>query len=102
MDSIILGEIYYGIQVLSPGNKKHRLEKWFGVYVQNFDCLPWDDQSAMCWGELMAQLKVQGKTMPLKDSYIAASALRHGLILATRNVADFKLVEVSVVNPFEV
>jgi predicted nucleic acid-binding protein len=39
--------------------------------------------------------------MPIKDSLIAASALQHGLTVATRNVADYKLVGVKLVNPFD-
>ena len=40
--------------------------------------------------------------MPIKDSMIAATALVHGLTVATRNSADFKKAGVSVVNPFSV
>jgi len=38
--------------------------------------------------------------MPLKDSMIAASALTHGLTVATRNVEDFWNAGLLVVNPF--
>ena len=39
--------------------------------------------------------------MPVKDNQIAATALLHDLIVATRNVADYRNAGVSVVNPFE-
>ena len=29
VDPIILGEIRYGIHLLPPGNRRHRLERWF-------------------------------------------------------------------------
>jgi predicted nucleic acid-binding protein len=35
------------------------------------------------------------------DSLLAATALAHGLSVATRNVADFLPCGVPVVNPFE-
>lgn len=38
--------------------------------------------------------------MPVKDSLIAATALVHGLIVATRNQADFKKADVDIINPF--
>jgi hypothetical protein len=38
--------------------------------------------------------------MPIKDSLIAATALAHGLTVATRNVRDFKKAGVKVVDPF--
>lgn len=39
--------------------------------------------------------------MPIKDSLIAATALMHGLAVATRNRAHFEAAGVEVVDPFE-
>jgi len=36
----------------------------------------------------------------MKDSLIAATALAHNLIVATRNVADFRHAGVRLENPF--
>jgi toxin FitB len=38
---------------------------------------------------------------PYRDSLIAATALVHGLTVATRNLADFEPMAVSVVNPWD-
>jgi predicted nucleic acid-binding protein len=38
--------------------------------------------------------------VPLIDGLIAATALTHGLTVATRNVRDFRASGVQVVNPF--
>jgi hypothetical protein len=38
--------------------------------------------------------------MPIKDSLIAATALVHGMTVATRNVRDFRRAGVKIVNPF--
>jgi len=38
--------------------------------------------------------------MPIKDSLIAATALVHGLIVATRNRDDFQKSGIRVINPF--
>jgi predicted nucleic acid-binding protein len=46
-----------------------------------------------------AQLHVPD-TRPERDAYIAATALEHGLIVATRNVADFEPMGVALVNPW--
>lgn len=37
---------------------------------------------------------------PERDAYIAATALELGLIVATRNVADFEPIGVALVNPW--
>jgi len=38
---------------------------------------------------------------PYRDSLIAATALVHGLVVATRNRADFERMAVPVLNPWE-
>jgi len=38
---------------------------------------------------------------PLRDALIAATALVHGMTVATRNVADFEPTGVGIVNPWE-
>jgi predicted nucleic acid-binding protein len=35
----------------------------------------------------------------MPDSFIAATARRHGLIIATRNVADYRRLGLKVMNP---
>lgn len=37
---------------------------------------------------------------PERDAFIAATALVHGMIVVTRNVADFKSTGVKIVNPW--
>ena len=39
--------------------------------------------------------------MPIKDCLIAATALAHGLTVATRNTDDFRNAGLTVENPFE-
>ena len=42
-----------------------------------------------------------GQRMPVEDSYIAATARRHGLTIATGNDRDFKRPGLKVFNPFK-
>jgi len=52
------------------------------------------------WARLLAGLKKNGLAMPVKDSLIAATALAHNLIVATRNVVGFRHAGVCLENPF--
>jgi predicted nucleic acid-binding protein len=101
VDAIILGELRIGILALRGGHKRARLEAWFETVVQTIDCLPWDSAVSMRWAHLVVELKQKGRTLPVLDSMIAATALVHGLILATHNIRDFRTAGIQVVDPFD-
>lgn len=101
IDPIILGEVRFGILLLPKGKRRTRLEKWFDGGVQRLHCLPWEAETGSRWALLLANLRASGRAMPIKDSLIAATALVHGLAVATRNTSDFAKADVEVINPFE-
>jgi predicted nucleic acid-binding protein len=100
VDSIILGELCIGILALAPGRKRRQLEQWFDALMQTIECLPWDATISRRWAKLVVDLKQKGKTMPLLDGMIAATALHHDLTIATRNTRDFKKAGLKVFDPF--
>ena len=100
VDPIILGEVRFGILLLSKGKRRTSLERWFDAGVQRLHCLPWEAETGLRWAALVAALRQSGRAMPIKDSLIAATALVHGLPVATRNRADFENAGVRVVDPF--
>lgn len=100
VDPVILGEVRFGILLLPRGKRRQRLEIWFDEGVRRIHCLPWDASTGLRWAELLAALRAHGRAMPIKDSWIAATALRHGLTVATRNRKDFEAARVNVVDPF--
>jgi predicted nucleic acid-binding protein len=65
-------------------------------------CLPCETDFGARLAELLASLRASGRAMPIKDSLIAASALVHGLIVATRNRTEFEKAGVKIVDPFVV
>ncbi len=100
VDPIILGELRFGILILSKGQRRKRLEEWFEAGLQQLHCLAWDAECGRRWAQLLADLRASGMTMPIKDSLIAATALVHGLTVVTRNRSDFERAEVEILNPF--
>ena len=101
VNSIILGELQFGIFILPAGHKRTQLLKWFEEGVKRFPSFDFDTQTANSWARLLAKLRQKGRAMPIKDSMIAATAKIHKLTVSTRNVADFENADVKVVNPFE-
>ena len=100
VDPIILGELRFGILLLAPGRRRARLERWFKAGVERIHCIPWEVVVGLRWAELLADLRRSGRSMPVKDSLIAATALVHGLTVATRNRSDFEQAGVEIVDPF--
>ena len=100
VDPVILGELRFGILILPQGKKRRALERWFDAGAARLHCVPFDADTALKWAELLASLRRTGKAMPIKDSLIAASAIIHGLTVATRNRIDFVKAGVHVVDPF--
>jgi predicted nucleic acid-binding protein len=97
---IILGELEFGILLLPAGRKRTKLLKWFTAGVGKLNVVDFDSATAGSWAQLLAELRRNGRAMPVKDSLIAASARQHQLTIATRNVARFQSAGVQVVNPF--
>ena len=90
-------------QIVLPAEirRRARLERWFDDGVDRLQCLPWDAATGLRWAGLVADLRASGAAMPIKDSLIAATALAHGLVVASRNRTDFVKAGVDVFDPFE-
>ena len=100
VDPIILGELRFGILLLRKGNKRSELERWFDASAQRLHCLSWEAETGLRWGQLLAELRGSGRSMPIKDSFIAATALVHDLTVVTRNPADFEKAGLRIIDPF--
>jgi predicted nucleic acid-binding protein len=100
---LTLGELRKGIGKLKASARKKALSTWMDQIVLSAQerILPIDYETAAIWGEIAARGERKGRPIPAVDGLIAATALRHGLHLMTRNVADFELTGVLLVNPWE-
>jgi predicted nucleic acid-binding protein len=101
VSTLTLAEIVKGIHLLAQGKKRRDLEAWFEELVASFAgrVLPVDESVARAWGAFYAKHQRQGRLLSF-DSLLAATALAHGLTLATRNAVDFP-ADVSVINPWQ-
>jgi hypothetical protein len=99
VDPVILGEIRFGILLLPRGTRRQRLERWFDEGVGRLRCVAWEAPTGLRWAQLLADLRRAGRSMPIKDSWIAATALAHGVPLATLDRRDFEAAGVELVEP---
>jgi predicted nucleic acid-binding protein len=99
LSAVTLGEIQAGIELTREQDKgkADEIEAWLGSVSEAYNVLPMDAAVFRAWARLMHR---KSDTL-YEDAMIAATAKVHGLTVATRNVADFKALEIEVFNPFE-
>ena len=97
----VIGEIQAGISLLPDGPKRRALQSWFSRLVEAMEgrILNFNASVATVWGRQEAEFSQKGCLMPMPDSFIAATARRHNLTIATRNTADYTRPGLKVFSP---
>lgn len=97
---ISVEELAYGV-AHAPESRRARLATWFDAMIETIDrILDVTPPIARAAGELRAARDASGRPVAQADMLICATALVHGLTLATRNRGDFDGCGVVVVDPF--
>ena len=98
---VVLGEIRRGIELIARRDKPQAssLERWYASIRQQLaDRVLGVDEAVMIqWSKISVP-----DPLPAYDGLIAATALVHGMTIASRNTADFRRVGVSVIDPWTV
>ncbi len=102
ISAMTVGEIRRGILLLPEGRRRAELEAWEGRVLRLFAgrILPLDGAILHHWALLTVRRQRLGRPLWGNDGFIAATAARHGLILATRNVDDFTGMDLTVLDPW--
>ena len=97
-----VGEITKGIVVLRESRKKRALQTWLQALERHYSdrILPADPETSHIWGELTAAAQKVGKMIATSDGVMAATALRHGLHVMTRNTEHFEPTGALLLNPW--
>jgi predicted nucleic acid-binding protein len=99
LSAVTVGEIQAGIEITREQDRRkaEALETWLDEIVATFSVLPMDAAVFREW----ARLKDRKSDSLLEDAMIAATAIVHGLTVATRDVRDFEGFGVLLLNPFD-
>ena len=95
---VTLEEAHFGL-AWQPNTRK--LALFNGLLAQMHTVYAISPSIAQRGGALRGQFQAQGITRSAPEMLIAATAIEHQLVLATRNVRDFMGCGVQVINPFE-
>jgi len=99
--SVVIGQLAYWVRT-KEGKQREALQAWLSRLTDAMHGRIYGFNTAIAhvWAEQQWELEKSGHPMPIEDSYIAATARRHDLIIATGNVRDFQRPGLKVFNPF--
>jgi predicted nucleic acid-binding protein len=101
---LTLAEYQKGLHHLGPGDPlRSKIERLALQIEERFTgrILPVSDQIALRWGAISGEVKrLSGHSPAVIDTMLAATAIEHGLYLATRNTAHLIHSGAIVFNPW--
>lgn len=84
INPIVIGELFFGFR---SGDKEQRNRKQLNEFLESprVSILPLTEHTSDFFALIATQLKNDGNPIPSNDVWIAASAMEHGLMLATKD-----------------
>lgn len=100
--AVVIAQLAYWVRS-KEGKQRELLQAWLTKLIDAMHgrIHGFNISVAHVWAEQELALDKAGKRMPVEDSYIAATARRHGLTIVTGNDKDFRRPGVKVFNPFK-
>lgn len=100
--TVVIAQLAYWVRT-RDGRRRSLLQAWLTRFQESLEgrILSFNSATAHVWAEQKFLLAQKGHSMPVEDSYIAATARRHGFTIVTGNDKDFRHCGVKVFNPFQ-
>lgn len=100
ISAVTIGELQAGVEMTRDQDpiKADEIERWIDLVAETYNVLPMDARAFRSWARLMHRRS----NASIEDAMIAATADVHGLTIVTRNVRDFALFRMKILNPFSV
>lgn len=99
ISAVTIGELQRGVERVRKHDpsKGDEIHAWIGKLGDAYEIVASEAADFRLWAYLM----VGRANHTWEDALIAATARNRGLTVATRNVQDFRGLDVEVINPFE-
>jgi predicted nucleic acid-binding protein len=102
--TVTQAEMFYGVEMLPAGQRRDTL---LAAIIATFDAefagriLPFDSDAARAFAAIAAACRRAGRPMGPLDAQIAAIAHSREAPIATRDVSDFDMCGVPVIDPWQ-
>jgi predicted nucleic acid-binding protein len=103
LTATVVGELAFGVATLPHGRRRSAFELWLRDLVRERFAgriLAYDADAALIYGGIVAAARAQGREPKIGDAQVAAVARREGMAVATRNIGDFELLGVEIIDPW--
>lgn len=99
--AVVIAQLAFWVRT-KEGRQRQALQAWLTRLVEAMHgrIHGFNVSVAHVWAEQEHLLQRAGQRMPVEDSYIAATARRHGLTIVTGNDHDFRRPGLKIFNPF--
>jgi tRNA(fMet)-specific endonuclease VapC len=86
---VTVSELLHGVHRADEPKRRARRSAFVEAVIDRFPLLQIDLPTARTHAELWANLAASGRLIGVHDQWLAATALAHGLAVATTNVREF-------------
>lgn len=103
LSALVLHELEFGLLLLPRGSRRDALHRVLSEFIRNYEdrVLPVDETAAVWAARFRAEARERGRPLDLGDALIAGTAKAYDLSVATRNVVDFRELDLVVTNPWD-
>lgn len=98
---VTVSELLHGVHRAAPDHVRIRRQVVVDALLGAIEQLPITSRVARVHAQIWADLQSKGQVIGAHDLWIAATALAHGLVLATANTSDFERVPALELLPIE-
>jgi toxin FitB len=100
---VSLAEIRFGIERIASLDRRADLNDWLAHRIRPMfgqRALPLSEDVMLRWRQLVEEGRKTGHTFSQPDLMIAATALHHGLTIASRDTKDYARARAPFINPW--
>jgi hypothetical protein len=104
LSEVTFAEIRFGIERIADPARRAEINDWLSNKLRPMfegRTLPITEDVILKWRLVVEDGRKAGHTFAQPDLFIGATALHHGLTVATRNTDDYQMARIPVLNPWK-